>query len=109
MSSNFCVSENEVLRNNKSFEFDFWGFQTQLKYGFWNKSFRKDEQPLTSWTLFQQTYLSSKLDFPSEMFWLEENLILSNVLIREESNFDEKNVEEVFNWSEVHSETKYYV
>ena len=31
------------------------------------------------------------------MFWLEENLILSNVLIRGESNFDEKNVEEVFN------------
>ena len=31
------------------------------------------------------------------MFWLEENLILSNVLITGESNFDEKNVEEVFN------------
>ena len=27
------------------------------------------------------------------MFWLEENLILSNVLIREESNFDDKCVE----------------
>ena len=31
------------------------------------------------------TYLSSKLDSPSPMFWLEENLILSNVLIKEES------------------------
>ena len=31
------------------------------------------------------------------MFWLEENLILSNVLITGESNFDEKNVKEVFN------------
>ena len=27
------------------------------------------------------------------MFWLEENLILSNVLIRRESNFDDKYVE----------------
>ena len=43
------------------------------------------------------------------MFWLQENLILSNVLITGESNFDEKNVEEMFNWSEVHSEKKYYV
>ena len=31
------------------------------------------------------------------MFWLEKNLILSNVFITGESNFDEKNVEEVFN------------
>ena len=43
------------------------------------------------------------------MFWLEENLILSNVLITGESNFDEKNVEEMFNWSEVHSEKKNYL
>ena len=43
------------------------------------------------------------------MFWLEENLILSNVLITEESIFDEKNVEELFNGSEVHSEKKYYL
>ena len=41
------------------------------------------------------------------MFWLEKNLILSNVLITGESNFDEKNVKEMFNWSEVHSEKKY--
>ena len=39
------------------------------------------------------------------MFWLEENLILSNDLITGTSNFDEKNVEEMFNWSEFHSET----
>ena len=38
-----------------------------VKYGFCNKSFRKDE-PLTSWTL------------------LEENIILYNVLIRGESS-----------------------
>ena len=44
------------------------------------------------------------------MFWLEENLILSNALITGESNFDEKkNVEEMFNWSEVHSEKKNYL
>ena len=39
-------------------------------------------------------YLSSKLDPPSPMFWLEENLILSNFwLNRGESNFDDKYVE----------------
>ena len=43
------------------------------------------------------------------MFWLEETLILSNVLITGESNFDEKNVKEMFSWSEVHSEKKYYL
>ena len=43
------------------------------------------------------------------MFWLEENIIISNVLITEESNFDEKNVEEMFNSLEVHSEKKYYL
>ena len=37
------------------------------------------------------------------MFWLKENLILSNVLITGESNFDERNGQEMFNWSEVHS------
>ena len=35
--------------------------------------------------------------------------VLSNVLITEESSFDEKNVEEMFNWSEFHSEKKYYL
>ena len=43
------------------------------------------------------------------MFWLEENLILSYVLITEKSNFDETNDKEMFNWSEVHSENKYYL
>ena len=43
------------------------------------------------------------------MLWLDENLILSNVLITEESNFDEKNVKEMFNWSEVHLEKKYHL
>ena len=41
------------------------------------------------------TFFSSKLDSLSPMFWLEENLILSNVLITGDSNFDEKNVEEL--------------
>ena len=43
------------------------------------------------------------------MFWLEENLILSNVLITGESNFDEKNVNEVFNmWTELHTYWNYF-
>ena len=41
------------------------------------------------------------------MFRLEENLILSNILITGESKFDEKHVKEMFNWSEAHSEKKY--
>ena len=40
------------------------------------------------------------------MFWLEKNLILSNVLITGKSNFDEKNVEETFNWSFILSKGK---
>ena len=43
------------------------------------------------------------------MFWLEENIILFNVLITGESNFDEKNVKEMFNWSEFPSQKKYYL
>ena len=43
------------------------------------------------------------------MFWLEENLILSNVLITGESNFDQKNVQEMFNCSEVHSDGNDYL
>ena len=38
------------------------------------------------------------------MFLLDENLILSNVLITGETNFDVKNVKEMFNWSEGHPE-----
>ena len=51
---------------------------------------------LFSWTQVEHklntssTYFSSKLDSHSPMFWLEKNLILSNVLITGESNFDEK-------------------
>ena len=71
---------------------------------------------LFSWTQVEHFFdiFSSKLDFPPTMFWLEKNLILSNVLIAGESNFDEKNVEEVFNlcstcvqlvfnWKELHT------
>ena len=36
-------------------------------------------------------------------------MCLSNVLITGESNFDEKNVEEMLNRSEVHLEKKYYL
>ena len=35
--------------------------------------------------------------------------MLANVLITGESDFDEKNVKEMFNWSEVHSEKKHYL
>ena len=34
------------------------------------------------------------------MFWFVENLILSNVLITGESNFDEKNVKEIEHWTD---------
>ena len=41
---------------------------------------------------------------------MEMIIFSSNQNIGEgESNFDEKNVEEMFNWSEVHSEKKYYL
>ena len=46
--------------------------------------------------------------FP-DIFFIKIRFSLSNVLIRGESNFDEKNVEEMFFWSEVHSEKKYYL
>ena len=38
------------------------------------------------------------------MFWLKDNRILSY-----DFDFYEKNVEEMFKWSEVHSEKKYYL
>ena len=41
---------------------------------------------------------------------LERIRLSSNQNIGEgESNFDEKYVEEMFNWSEIHSEKKYYL
>ena len=61
------------------------GIELTLKYGFCNKSFRKDE-PLTSWTLFS-TYLSSKLDFPLSKRLERENLILMINMLKK-----------VFNW-----------
>ena len=52
---------------------------------------------------------SSKLDSPV-IKTLERIRFSYNQNIREgESNFDENNVEEMFNWSEVHSEKKYYL
>ena len=55
------------------------------------------------------TFLSSKFDAPV-IKTLERIKFSSNQNIGEdESNFDEKNLEETFNWSEVHSEKKYYV
>ena len=68
---------------------------------FLKKYFVKNE-PLIS-----RTFLSSKLDSPviktleRQFFKLRE--YLSNVLIAGESNFDERNGQEMFNWSEVHS------
>ena len=50
-----------------------------------------------------------KLDSPV-IKTLERIRFSSNQNIGEgESDFDEKNVEEMFNWSEVHSEKKYYL
>ena len=55
------------------------------------------------------TFFSSKLDSPV-IKTFERIRFSSNQNIGEgESNFDEKNVEEMFNWSEVHSEKKYYL
>ena len=58
-----------------------------LKYGFCNKSFRKDE-PLTSWTLLQHIC-------PHFWAWL-----LNTIAITPKS--ENKYVVKVFNWSEVH-------
>ena len=38
-----------------------------------------------------------------------ENLILSNVLIRGDSNCDDKSGQKVFKWSELHSERNYFL
>ena len=52
-------------------------------------------------------FFPSKLDFPViktlERHFFKLSECLSYVLITGESNFDEKNVQEMFNWSEVHS------
>ena len=61
--------------------------EEMLKYGFCNKSFRKDE-PLTSWTLLQQIC-------PHFWAWL-----LNTIVITPKS--EDKYVVKVFNWSEVH-------
>ena len=53
------------------------------------------------------TFLSSKLDSlvikTLERHSLNVKKSLSNVLITGESYFDERNVQEIFNWSEAHS------
>ena len=36
-------------------------------------------------------------------------MCLSNILITVESNFDERNGQEMFNWSEVHLKKKHYL
>ena len=55
------------------------------------------------------TFFSSKLDSPV-IKTLERIRFSSNQNIGEgESNFAEKNVKEMFNWSEVHSEKKKYL
>ena len=65
-----------------------------LKYGFCNKSFRKDE-PLTSWTLLKHNH-------PHFWAWL-----LNTIAITPKS--EDKYAVKVFNWSEVHlSEMTFY-
>ena len=63
--------------------------------------------------LMSYPFLSSKLDSPViktlERHFFTLSKCLSNVLITGESIFDEKNGQEMFNWSEVHSEKKYYL
>ena len=63
-------------------------------------------EPLISWT-FLGTFLSSKLDSPViktlEGHSLNLKKSFSDVLITGESNFDDRNVQEMSNWSEVHS------
>ena len=57
--------------------------------------------------LISCSFLLSKLDSPViktlERHSLNVKKCLSNVLITGESNFDERNGQEIFNWSEVHS------
>ena len=54
-------------------------------------------------------FQSSKLDSPL-IKTLERIIFSSNQNIGEAiSNFDEKNVQEMTNWSEVHSEKKYFL
>ena len=64
---------------------------------FIRSDFFKNE-PLISWT-----FLSSKLDSPVskilERHKLNVEKCLSNILITGESNFDDKNGQEMFNWS----------
>ena len=63
---------------------------------------------LSSWTHVEHFFdiFSSKLDSPAIKI-LERIRFSSNQNIGEGvSNFDEKTVEEIFNWSEVHSEKK---
>ena len=62
-------------------------FTIILKYGFCNKSFRKDE-PLTSWTLLQHIC-------PHFWAWL---LLYSEITPKSEDKY----VVKVFNWSDVH-------
>ena len=61
--------------------------QIYLKYGFCNKSFRKDE-PLISWILFQHIC-------PHFWAWL---LLYSAIMPKSENKY----VVKVFNWSEIH-------
>ena len=60
-------------------------YERLLKYGFCNKSFRKDET-LTSWKQVEQFFnihiYHQNLDSPSPMFWLEENLILMTNMLK---------------------------
>ena len=68
---------------------------------------------LYEWTSDQliilNTFFSSKLDSPA-IKTLERIRFFSNQSIGEgKSNFDEKNIKEMFNWSEFHSKKKCYL
>ena len=61
------------------------------------------------WSVEHFDIFSSKLD-SRVIKTLERIRFPSNQNIGDgESNFDEKNVEEMLNWSEFHSEKKYYL
>ena len=93
------ISNHQILKER---------IRTHLKIIPWyHQSFPSEwtsEQLNISWTFFW-----TKLDSPV-IKTLERIRFSANQKIGEgESNFGEKNVEEMFNWSEVHSEKKYYL
>ena len=73
-----------------------------LKYGFCNKSLRKDET-LTSWTQVEHFINTSKLDSPLIKTLERENLILMKQMSKKCSTY----VQLVFNWTKLHTYWNY--